>query len=325
MKNSLLKNAYGIALCTFIALLAYYIDSFIGLNKIVVAFFIALVIGNSIKIADFFNSGISFSSKNILELSIVFLAFSINLVDIKKLGYAKLGFLVAMLIIVLFVGHFLAQRFKTNTTTPWLVTFGTAICGSSAIAALAPTITKDKVDAGIAIAVVNLLGSLGMLVLPVFFKLFYDSHLDIGFALGASLQSVANVSGAAYAISDTTGEVALTVKLARVALLSPLLMFFTFIIRKNKTTTNTKSKLVFPLYLWFFIGITVINSLVYIPSIWISVFEDLGKLLLTISMAAVGLKVSFKQLYSSGTSAMIFGLLIFIVQISLSMFLITFY
>ena len=220
------------------------------------------------------------------------------------------------MIISLVATLLIAKRMNREDSTSWLVGFGTAICGSSAIAALAPVISKNKEDAGIAIAVVNLLGSIGMILLPFTLKAIFEDAGNVGFIIGATLQSVGNVAGAGYGLSQEIGDSALTVKLARVALLTPALVFFSFM--ANRSQESTKKQFIsfkLPYYLWLFILITIVNSVLVIPGEILDVLKSVGKIFLTISMAAIGLKVSFKTLWESGKMAVGFGTIIFLIQI----------
>jgi uncharacterized membrane protein YadS len=77
-----------------------------------------------------------------------------------------------------------------------------------------------------------------------------------------------------------------------------------------------------PYYLWAFIGVTILTSLVDLPEAFLSVMSNLGKLTLTVAMLAIGLKVSFSRLYHSGKRALGFGVVIFALQILIAVILI---
>jgi uncharacterized integral membrane protein (TIGR00698 family) len=159
----------GILLSTIIGLISYFISVLIPgtLNSILMALLAGMVVGNVIKIPENFQSGIGFTSSKLLELSILFLAFSINYTHIAQIGVMSFSIIAIMIVLVLLFTYYLSIKVKCPGTTGWLVGFGTAICGSSAIAALSPSITKNKDDVGIAMAVVNLFGSIGMIVMPL--------------------------------------------------------------------------------------------------------------------------------------------------------------
>ncbi len=321
MKNYF-KEYKGIILSVSIGITAYFSSAILPstLNSILFALLLGMFVGNSIKIPETYQAGIALTSSKLLEFSILFLAFSINYNHIAEIGTTSFSIIVVLVLLMLFITYYLSIKVQCPGSTGWLIGFGTSICGSSAIAALAPGISKNKEDVGIAMAVVNLFGSLGMVIMPVLLLKFNLNTNYMGMLLGGTLHSVGNVAGSAYAISNEVGEVAITVKLARVALLSPALIFFSFLVNRN-TSKRWTDYFILPWYLWSFIAITVLSSFIDFPAYFLEVMESSGKMILTISMAAIGLRVSFKKLFQSGKKGLIFGLIIFAVQISLLLLL----
>jgi len=311
------KIVPGILFTALISAFAWGISVlFPFLNSILIGLLLGIIIGNFFKLPSQFSPGISLTGSKVLEFSILFLAFGINYSYMGKIGWQSFLLVALVVFAVLIFSVFLSKKMNCPSTVGWMVGFGTAICGSSAIAALAPSLNKNKEDVGVAMAVVNLFGTLGMLFLPIILALFPFSTTEISLLLGGTLHSVGNVAGAAFSISPEVGEQALTIKLARVALLSPGLIFFSFLTQDNKGK-NWKSYLQLPWYLWGFILITVFVSLTEIPQNFINFTAEVGKILLTIAMTAIGLKVSFSSLIQSGKKGLFYGFLIFLFQIIL--------
>lgn len=306
------------ALAMVIGLAGHFLSEFTPswLNGILLALLLGMMVGNGMKLAAPLQPGIGFTSSKLLELSVIFLAFGIDYGHIAELGAGAFSIMVVMVGGMVLLTYFLAQRVKCPGSTGWLVGFGTAICGSSAIAALAPRVARNKEDVGIAMAVVNLFGSLGMVVLPLVLVRFDLSDTQLGLLIGGSLHSVGNVVGAGYALSDGVGEAATTIKLARVALLSPALILFNYLVNRHEAR-SWREHVRLPWYLWGFIGITLATTVVAVPAAMLQAMELAGKLALTIALAAIGLKVSFGELFRSGRKGLGFGLLIFLVQIAL--------
>jgi len=312
------KQYKGIILAAVLGIAAHFLSAYTPsfLNGILLAFLFGMLLGNFVSIDASFQSGIGFTSSKLLELSILFLAFSINYHHIAVLGFNS--FLIVLIVVfsILMFTFFLAKKVKCPGSIGWLVGFGTAICGSSAIAALAPSVSKDKEDVGIAMAVVNLFGSVGMVIMPlILMELSLDST-QAGLIVGGTLHSVGNVAGAAYAMNSDVGVAAITIKLARVALLSPGLIFFNFLVNRHNVS-HWKEHFNLPWYLWMFILITIASSVIQFPPEFLKMMETIGKIVLTIAMAAIGLKVSFKSLVQSGKRGIIFGLIVFTAQIPL--------
>lgn len=321
MSRSIAIKTYfnGFVFTAIIALIALITTHyFTFLNSILLGLLLGIIIGNLINIRPDLQPGISFVSSKGLEFSIIFLAFGINYTHMGKLGWESFLIIGVIVFVVLIATVFLAKKMNCPSSVGWLVGFGTAICGSSAIAALAPSVSKNKEDLGVAMAVVNLYGVLGMLVLPIILTAFPFSSFESSMLLGGTLHSVGNVAGAAFGLTPEIGEQALTIKLARVALLSPGLIFFSYLTQRD-SRKNWKQYFQLPWYLWGFIAITILVSVLNLPKQYIEFASVIGRVLLTFAMVAIGLKVSFKSLLQSGRRGMVFGFLMFMIQIILIM------
>ena len=314
----------GILFSVFVGLLSVLLEKFMppAFNGILIALLLGMLLGNLLKLPVALESGINYTSSKMLELSILFLAVGINYTDIAALGVQPFVGVALVVFAVLFLSFFLSKRFNCPGNTGILVGFGTAICGSSAIAALAPSLQKqNKEDVAIAMAVVNLLGTLGMLFLPwALLQIDWPSSdvasSAIGYLVGGSLHSVGNVAGAGFAIGKSAGDVAITVKLARVALLTPGLIFMTYLTQRN-AEGSWKRYFKLPWYLIGFIIVTFVVSVIDVPKPALKDVEYVGKVILTIAMAAIGLKVSFKKLLQAGSRGLRFGVVMFALQLSL--------
>lgn len=314
----------GILFSVFLGLLSVLLEKFMppAFNGILIALLLGMLLGNLLKLPVALEPGINYTSSKMLELSILFLAVGINYTDIAALGVQPFVGVALVVFAVLFLSFFLSKRFNCPGNTGILVGFGTAICGSSAIAALAPSLQKqNKEDVAIAMAVVNLLGTLGMLFLPwALLQIDWPSSdvasSAIGYLVGGSLHSVGNVAGAGFAIGKSAGDVAITVKLARVALLTPGLIFMTYLTQRN-AEGSWKRYFNLPWYLIGFIIVTFVVSVFDVPKPALKDVEYVGKVILTIAMAAIGLKVSFKKLLQAGSRGLRFGVVMFALQLSL--------
>lgn len=302
----------GIAFSLVIAAASLPVAAFFNSTNIILfGLILGIVVGNTIKLPDYLSSGISFTSSKMLELSIVFLAFSINFKHVAGVGWTNFGLLAIAVLLLLLSTIFLVKFFNCPNAVGWLVGFGTAICGSSAIAALSTSIKKEREDVGMAMAVVNLFGSLGMLILPFILEYVQLSENQMGFLIGGSLHSVGNVAGAGYGISKSVGDTAITVKLARVALLTPYLIVFKYLLNRGGVS-NWREHFKLPWYLILFIAITIFTSLVNLPEGLTKMTEVTGKYILTLAMVAIGLKVSFRKLVSIGKKGVFFGLILYL-------------
>lgn len=284
-------------------------------NGIILGLLLGIVFGNMLPVRASYETGTRFISSLGLETSILFLSFSINYRHIGELGTARFAWLIGMLFLVLLITPWLARRLRCPGHSGILIGFGTAICGSSAVAALSAQASSKKADTGIAIAVINLLGTAGMLLTPLLLPLFDLSPADEGFMVGGSLHAVGHVAGAAYVLGPETGEAAVTIKLARVALLTPCLLLMHFLVPGEVGAEKVRFRL--PWYLWCFIAITIVNSLITFPPEFLKAMQVSGEFILTLAMTAIGLQLRLGELVASGKRGLAFGVLIFAVQVLL--------
>ncbi len=317
MKEFFQKNATGIGIALLITVAAIFLAPFVpALNGIMMALVLGIIIGNFSRLPKGLAPGIGFSSSKILEFSIVLMAFTINIQDFRSLGVANISLVLLMMLIMMLATVWFARRLKCPESTGHLVGFGTIICGSSAIAAVAPGISKNQGDIAIALAVVNLMGSVGMLALPIILAPLGLSSVDSGVIIGGTLHSVGNVAGAGYGMEKSVGDLAISVKMARVAMLTPAVIFFTYLVRRKDVTSESTAKFSLPIYLWAFVAVSILVSAVKLPTEFTGFMGDSAKFFLSVSMAAIGLKVSFSELYRSGRRAIGFGAILFGVQIA---------
>ena len=221
----------GILLAVSLGLAAVFLAGFTPsfLNSYLLALLIGMLLAPQVNKISQLDAGISLSSSKLLEWSVVLLAFSMDYKAIGAIGAKDFAVIILVIFVVLVATYYLSKVLSCPGKTSWLIGIGTAICGSSAVAALAPKIKAAEEDVAISLASVNLLGSLGMLLLPLFFQFYPLLENEMAFLIGASLHSVGNVAGAGFSVSEDVGQLALIYKMARVALLSPALLFMVWL------------------------------------------------------------------------------------------------
>jgi len=312
MKNMKLLGILGVILPSIaIYAIADYIPA---LNSVMLGLLIGIIIGNIFTIPAEINSGLKYAGSKLLEVSIVMLAFGISASSLTAMGLPYLIKTIIGVILVLITAIFLHKLLNCKGSTGLLTGFGTAICGSSAIAAASPFISEDKEDAGIAIAVVNLIGALGTFILPVALTYIELDDHQKGFVIGGTLHAVGNVAGAGYAMNDLIGDTAISIKMVRVALLSPMVILYGYFANRQKGT-NKKASFKLPIYLWLFLGITVLTFFVEFPESIVHYLKIAGKIFLTAAMLAIGLRLGLKKLFQAGKSAFMYGIILFVIQL----------
>lgn len=305
----------GILLCALVGIAGRYLGHMVpALGSATSAILIGLVVGNLFKISERFKPGIRFCEKKVLELAVACMGFSLSLQLLSQLGWTAGAVILAAVTTALGMSVILARFVKMPSSTVLLVGVGTAICGSSAIAAAAPLIAKDRKDIGISVGVVSILGIIGIFAVPMWSGLLGFDVEGSGLMVGGTLQAVGHVVAAGFTMSDDVGSLAVTIKMGRVAMLIPLVLYLTMN-QKQGSKSSTKS-INIPWYLVAFLVAATIVSMGLLPGDVVSQIKAADKLILTIAMAAIGLSINFKSMRKQASKALLYGAIIWVVQIA---------
>lgn len=303
----------GVFLAIIIMVIAKLLSSYLPtLGAALLALILGILVRQVLANFSSFIAGVTWSEKYILETAIVFIGFGFEISKFKEIGFSTLAIIFGSIILILILALLLQKIFGRKDKNLFLLLgAGSAICGSSAIGATAPLIQAKEEETGVSLAVINLLGLLGMILLPFIANLFTFSNLETGILLGGILQSVGHVVGSAFGINAEVGQLATVVKMGRVAFLVPFLLIVYFMFR----TKSDGTKLKFPMFIVFFLGAVFLSQTgLFNPSI-VKYLSKTGDTLLNIGMAAIGLKINIKSLWTISGKAFVAGLSIFIIQI----------
>ncbi len=170
------------------------------------------------------DAGVGFAAKDVLEVAVVLLGASVNLAMLRSAGLPLALGLVGFVSVALVGGIAIGRALGLPPTLAVLVAAGNAICGNSAIAAVAPSIGARREDIASAVAFTALLGMVAVLGLPFLMAPLGLSDAQYGVLAGSTVYAVPQVLAAAYPVSDAAGEMATLVKLTRVLLLGPMVL-----------------------------------------------------------------------------------------------------
>lgn len=246
--------------------------------------------------------GIAFSGKQLLEFAIVVLGLTLNLGAIVDAGW-KIALSVLLLVsMTLVVGIALGRAMGLNTQLATLVAVGNAICGNSAIAAVAPVIRAKKAEVAAAIALTAVLGVGVVLLLPLLVPILNLSNERFGVVAGLSVYAVPQVLATTFSVSATSGQIGSLVKLTRVMMLGPVVALFAWIYRDRSDTTN--SRLDLSKFLpWFVVGFFVcaaIRTAGLVPASLVQPATEFSRILTAIAMAGLGLGVDIRSVREMG-------------------------
>ncbi|MFJ7649718.1 YeiH family protein [Lysinibacillus sp. NPDC097279] len=304
----------GIILTLGLALVAKYISTFPFfsiLGQLVIAIILGMAWRAAFSVPDAWQMGISFSSKKLLRFGIILLGMRLNLADIYHAGAGV--FLIAFinLVFALFVVYGLTKVFNVDKKLGILTACGTAICGAAAVVAIAPQIKANEKETAVGAAIVALLGTVFTLVYTLLYSIFGLTPTQYGIFAGGTLHEIAHVIAAAAAGGDEAVDMAVIVKLTRVALLVPVAIVIGIMYQRRDKEQGGKafSLSIIP---WFILGFLVmsgINSLGIVPPAVAQTLVSCAYILIAMAMAGLGLNVEIKTFKQLGIKAFIAGLI----------------
>lgn len=242
----------------------------------------------------------------LLKISVIGLGFGMSLTETIKTS--KDGFLLTALSIFLTIGLglVLIKIFGLDKKLGFLMTSGTAICGGSAIAAIAPVIKADSKTIGMAIGVVFLLNSIALFIFPSIGHFFAMTQAQFGLWAAVAIHDTSSVVGAALEYGNEALQIATIVKLARTLWIIPLSLFAMFVFKSKG------QKIKFPLFILGFIAAMLLNSYGFIPEAASFYIVDIAKRLLVITLFLVGTTLTVKDLKASGVKPILFSVILWV-------------
>jgi len=163
-------------------------------------------------------------SKLLLQLSVAGLGFSLSLADVFYTGRSSLVYTVVGISLTLLAGIWLGRLCRVEATTSVLVTFGTAICGGSAIAAMAPVLKARNEQIAVALATVFTLNAVALILFPFIGHLLNLEPDTFGIWAGLAIHDTSSVVGATSLYGAQSLAIGTTVKLTRAIWISPLVL-----------------------------------------------------------------------------------------------------
>ena len=168
----------GFTVCLLISYISSQIGNFFPkLGSASFAIIFGIILGNTVAENKIFENGAKFSESKILACSIVLLGGTLNIWSVMSIGVKGIFFIAVQMLITISVSIYFGKKMKFEKKFTYLMGAGNAVCGTSAIGAVAPVVKPKKSDLGISVTMVNLLGTMLMFILPAISKLFFQRKL----------------------------------------------------------------------------------------------------------------------------------------------------
>lgn len=250
------------------------------------------------------NPFLRFNAKAInilLQLSVIGLGFGMNVNSAISAGKTGFFFTIASIFSTLLLGLFLGKWLKVDRKTSHLISCGTAICGGSAIAAIAPVIKSDEKQTSVALGVIFILNSVALFLFPAIGHWLDLSQQEFGLWCAIAIHDTSSVVGAANKYGPEALQIATTVKLARALWIIPVALI-TAMVFKTKS-----SKIKIPYFIGMFILAMVLNTYVPQTALVAPYLVSLAKIGLTVTLFLIGAGLSYTVLKSVGIKPLLQG------------------
>lgn len=253
-------------------------------------------------------------TKYLLQGSIVCMGFSMSVSEVIHTG--KTGFMITVVsvVVTVFAGILLGKLFKVGKNTTMLISSGTAICGGSAIAAVAPVLDAKNNEISFSLAVIFVLNAVALFIFPLIGHLLQMDQTHFGYWAAIAIHDTSSVVGACSAYGEQALQVGTTVKLTRTLWIIPLALCIAFF-NKNKT-----SKVNIPWFIFLFLLAIIVGN--YIPGMaetnghlsW------LGKKGMMVSLFFIGASINMDEVKKTGINTFMLGISLWLMISILSYF-----
>ena len=256
------------------------------------------------------------ATRYLLQASVVGLGFGMNLREVLQAGRSGFVYTACSIAFALTVGLLAGHYLKVDKTASILISVGTAICGGSAIAAVAPIIQADQEETAVSLGTIFILNSVALLIFPPLGWLLHLSQQQFGLWSALAIHDTSSVVGATARYGPVALVVGTTVKLTRALWIVPVSIGAAVLKR-------SKSRIQWPWFIALFCLAAVANT--YAPRLsgaW-HVLSVMGRLGLTATLYLIGTGLSRATVRQVGARPMIQGVLLWIVVGLTSLWLIT--
>jgi uncharacterized integral membrane protein (TIGR00698 family) len=245
-------------------------------------------------------------SKYLLQFAVVGLGFGMNLHQSLQSGKEGMLFTIVSVIGVLTFGYWLGRKMLLDSKTSYLISSGTAICGGSAIAAVAPILKASPNQMSISLGTVFILNAIALFIFPPIGRLLELTQEQFGMWAAIAIHDTSSVVGAGDAYGAKALEVATMVKLTRALWIIPISIATTFFFKQKE------SKIKIPWFIFFFILAMIANTVFNLPQNISAFIGMLSKKGMTITLFLIGSGLSLKTLKSVGAKPLILGVSLWI-------------
>ena len=251
--------------------------------------------------------------KKLLQYSIIGLGFGINLNTAIEAGSQGFLFTVSTIALVMIFGLFLAKILKIDKTIAQLISAGTAICGGSAIAAVAPILKANSKQTSVALGIVFVLNAVALFIFPEIGHFFNLTQNQFGIWSAIAIHDTSSVVGAASKYGNEALQIATTVKLARALWIIPLAFLISIF-------TKSEGKIKIPYFIGFFVLAILAGTFLPFLQNFNFIISEISRDTLKVALFLIGAGLSLQNLKNIGIKPLLLGIILWIFISSISLY-----
>jgi uncharacterized integral membrane protein (TIGR00698 family) len=250
-----------------------------------------------------------------LQLGVVALGAGMNLEVVASAGIDGALITATSLALAVVLGLWLGKQLRVPGDTPLLVSVGTAICGGSAIAAVASMIEPKEQETSVALAVVFVLNAIGLVLFPLVGHALGLSEPVFGRWAALAIHDTSSVVGAGMAYGSIALGIATATKLARALWIVPMTIGVAVMKKSHGRYRDVR-------WPWFILGFVAAAALAtWVPAIaeHSDPIVTIGRRLMVAALFLIGLQLSRRALASVGPRPFLLGVMLWVVIASISL------
>ncbi|MEM7050020.1 MAG: putative sulfate exporter family transporter [Acidobacteriota bacterium] len=313
----------GLLLASAIALVAFGLHAMLptavgrAVGAVVLAVLLGLIVGQAVPTGEALAPGLRFAFQTLLRLAIVLLGVRLSFAQVAAIGGRAVLLILVLMALALGVAHGLGRWSRISPRLASLIGVGTAVCGNSAIAAVAPVIAARDEEVSFAVATNTLFGTLAVFLYPMLAVLLGLDAVAYGTWAGVAVNDTSQVVAAGFAHSPEAGEVATAVKLTRNALMGFVILMMGWLYRTGGAGIPLGRRLrqSVPPFVLGFLAMAALRTVGAFDLLsaatgidWVAVLSTASRWLILIALAAVGASTRLANLRRAGWRPLAVGL-----------------
>ena len=228
---------------------------------------------------------------NFLQIGIIIIGLTMSASNALEVTAKYFPYISIFVITIFIVGIFLANLLKVDKRMGLLIASGTAICGATAMAAIAPLIKAKPKDLLVAFGMVFIFNAISIGIFPVVGNSIGMTNEAFGAWVAMAIHDTSSVLGAAMAYGGSTIEIATTLKLGRTIWLIPLMLLIG-LLYKDKSNSKTK----FPIFIFIFVIALLLGSYLNLAQNTLSLLESISKIFLIAALFCIGTQINYESM-----------------------------